>query len=113
VKNRYVLEIDKDNGIDCIDIETTPDNEPRFWLLYKPETRLNPNDHNIYLWIRRADYVYLNEMDAKEALQKLINRNVVWFNHELFPELQIGIDDKGFNWLLEPVPLRIRGNNGF
>lgn len=107
MKDDFYLERDRDNGIDILKLETTPDSAPRLWALYKPEERLNPNDKNIYLWIRRIDYLFLSEDAAKQYLNNFLKGIIVWQPHELFPELQVGKDNRNYTWYLEPVPLRL------
>jgi hypothetical protein len=86
-------------------IEETVDKQPRLWALYKPTSLCDiGNDAPLHLWIRRFD-LYITEEAAKQALNERINGKVLWRHHELFPELQIGVDDRGFRWLLEPVPI--------
>lgn len=105
------LDIDHKYGVDIHDLELSPDREVRFWILYKPECdELVPNNANIHLWMRRADYIHLTEDSAKLWLEDslgLTKDDIKWERHELFPELRIGTDKRGFRWFLEPIPLHI------
>lgn len=89
--------------------EITPDQEPRLWALYLPEPEeMISNRAPIHLWVRRVE-LFISEVQAKTTLDKRISQTVVWVQHELFPELQIGTDARRFHWFLEPVPITTVG----
>lgn len=88
--------------------ERTPDGEPRVWLLYQPEPYPHGGheDRAIHLWVRRAS-VYPSQESAILGLERLLGHTVAWRKYDpLFPELWIGIDHRGYRWLMEPAPVK-------
>lgn len=86
-------------------VEETTDKQPRVWALYKPEPEeYVTNNAQIHMWFRRFE-LFTYEALAKKILEKRIGMKVIWQHHNLFPELQLGTDERGFRWLLEPVPI--------
>jgi hypothetical protein len=82
------------------------DKEPSVLLLYSPE-QLNPLDPNLYLWVRRCS-VFTDYHSMTRHLHNLgvYMRNM--YKHELFPELTILEDTRGYKWYLERAP--VHGN---
>lgn len=91
---------------------TTPDGHGQVWLLYRPEP-FEPggdDDRSIHLWVRRAD-VFTSRETAIEYLDVLIGRQVHWRLYDpIFPELWIGVDGRGYRWLMCPAPIDPPGN---
>lgn len=87
-------------------LDRTPDGHLQVWLLYRPEPFVWASNDDVatHLWIRRAE-LYSSEERAKQGLERLIGLTVSWYQHSLFPELQIGRDPRGFRWLLCPAPI--------
>lgn len=90
--------------------ERTPDGHPKVWLLYRPEPFApgSDDDRAIHLWVRRCD-VFTSERAALSHLYALLGpdlaASVRWREHELFPELTVGVDRRGCRWLLTWAPV--------
>ncbi len=90
--------------------ERTPDGHPRVWLLYHPEPFApgSDDDRAIHLWVRRCD-VFTSHHAAIAHLYALLGpdlaASVKWREHELFPELTVGVDRRGHRWLLTWAPV--------
>lgn len=87
---------------------TTPDGLPEVWLLYSPEPYPHGGheDQALYLWVRRCS-VYPSQESAILGLERILGHVVCWSPYDpLFPELWIGIDHRGYRWLLEPAPVQ-------
>jgi hypothetical protein len=92
-------------------LEKTPDGHAQVWLLYQPEPFAFDSDDEraIHLWVRRAN-VFSSRAEAAAFLDNLIGRQIRWQQHELFPELWIGQDDRR-RWLLTAAPLNPPGRS--
>lgn len=90
--------------------ERTPDGHPKVWLLYRPEPFApgSDDDRAIHLWVRRCD-VFTSQRAALAHLYALLGpdlaASVRWREHELFPELTVGVDRRGCRWLLTWAPV--------
>lgn len=87
--------------------EQTPDGLPQVWLLYTPEPYPHGGheDQAIHLWVRRCS-VFTSQQAAIVHLDNLLGHQVPWRKYDpLFPELWIGIDYRGYRWLMEPAPV--------
>lgn len=90
--------------------ERTPDGHPQVWLLYRPEPFApgGDDDRAIHLWVRRCD-VFTTQRAALAHLYGLLGPDLAasirWKEHELFPELTVGVDRRGHRWLLTWAPV--------
>lgn len=75
----------------------------KIWLLYRPEPFTFDSDDNraIHLWVRRCE-VFTSREGIDEYFEKLLGYKIEWRTHELFFELEIGHDKRGFRWLVVP-----------
>ena len=75
----------------------------KIWLLYRPEPFPfnGDDDRSIHVWLRRCE-VFTSREGIDEYFQKL-NINIKWQTHELFFELEIGYDNRGYRWLICPA----------
>ena len=76
----------------------------KVWLLYRPEPFHPDSDDNqaIHLWIRRCE-VFSERENIDKYLKLLLGFEVTFRKHELFPELEIGFDERGFRWFVCPA----------
>ena len=87
--------------------ERTPDGHPQVWLLYRPEPFEfdSDDDRSIHSWVRRCD-VFTSQATAMAFLDALLGHQVHWrLYNELFPELWIGNDHRGYRWLMQNAPV--------
>lgn len=90
----------------------TPDGHLQVWLLYRPEPWAFDSDdeRSIHLWVRRCD-VFTSRAEAIAFLDNLTGRQILWEQHELFPDLWIGTHD-AHRWLLTAAPINPPGRDG-
>lgn len=73
----------------------------KVWLLYRPEpfTFNSDDDRAIHLWVRRCE-IFTERHLIDEYFPKLGIQIHGWQQHELFPEIEIGRDTRGFRWII-------------
>jgi hypothetical protein len=85
-------------------LELNVDKQPSVLLLYSPE-QLNPLDPNLYLWVRRCT-VFVDHYSVMKHLHTTLGIDIKdMYKHELFPELTIMEDTRGYKWYLERAPV--------
>lgn len=73
----------------------------KIWLLYRPEPFEfdSDDDRSIHLWVRRCEVFTKREL-IDSYFPKLGITIRGWRRHELFPEIEIGHDIRGFRWII-------------
>lgn len=86
--------------------ERTPDGDRRAWLLFSPS--VFDLDPAIHAWTRPCE-VFTSQMAAVSHLAGLLGEplasSLAWTQHDLFPDLFMATDSRGWRWLLCTAPV--------